>query len=169
MSPTRAAADERLLGDERLTAIGLLFEVAQAVGCRIGPQLAEFGLSPVETQVLMRLSRSPERRLRMSDLATQADLSASGLTRVVDRLEAVGLVRRDACPTDRRVTFAVLTDQGLDRVLALLPGHLDAVEAAFTGLLGDAERAAMLGALRKIRDEIRPGSTAGADPSDRPA
>ena len=53
-------------------------------------------------EVLIRLARTPGQRLRMSDLAAQTTLSASGLTRAVDRLEAAGLVDREACPTDRR-------------------------------------------------------------------
>src|SRR6478752_2734261 len=108
-----------LLADPRLTAVGLLFEVAQAVEQQLAPQIAEYGISGVEAGVAIRLARSPENRLRMSDLATQADLSASGLTRVIDRL--------------------------------------------YTGLLDDDQRAALLGALRIVRDTVRPGAIAGAD------
>ena len=157
---------EQLLADPRLTAVGLLFEVSQAVEQQLAAQIAEHGISGVEAGVVIRLARSPENRLRMSDLATQADLSASGLTRVVDRLEKLDLVRREACATDRRVTYAALTSTGLERVLALLPGHLEGIDRVFTGLLDDDERAALLGALRKIRDAIRPGSTAGANAVD---
>src|SRR6478735_2746164 len=159
-------AKEDLLRDPRLTAVGLLFEVSQAVESHLAAQIAEHGLSGVEAGVAVRLARSPENRLRMSDLATQADLSASGLTRVVDRLEKLGLVRREACATDRRVTYAALTPTGLDTVVALLPGHLEGIDRLYTGLLDDDERAALLGALRKIRDAIRPGSTAGANAVD---
>ena len=158
-----------MLSDPRLTAVGLLFEVAQAVESHLAAQIAEHGLSGVEAGVALRLARSPENRLRMSDLATQADLSASGLTRVVDRLEKLGLVRREACATDRRVTYAALTSTGLDRVVELLPGHLEGIEATFTGQLDDAELAALLSALRTVRDAIRPGAIAGADGAGDPA
>jgi len=151
------------LDDCRLTAVGLLFEVSQAIEGLLAPQLAEFGLSGVEMGVLIRLARTPDNRLRMSDLALQCDLSASGLTRVVDRLEKSGDVRRDACVGDRRVTYAVLTQAGMHRVTSMLPGHVAQVEEVFTGLLEPAELAAMLDALRTIRDSIRPGSTAGAE------
>jgi MarR family transcriptional regulator, 2-MHQ and catechol-resistance regulon repressor len=153
----------RALTDPRLTAVGLLFEVTQAIESRLAPQLSEHGLSSVEAGVAIRLARSPDTRLRMSDLAAQADLSASGLTRVVDRLERLGLVRRDACVTDRRVTYAVLTQTGLNRVLDVLPGHLAAIDELFTGLLDDDELAGLLGGLRTVRDAIRPTATAGAD------
>ncbi len=153
----------QLLSDPRLTAVGLLFEVSQAVEQQLAPQIAEFGISGVEAGVALRLARSPENRLRMSDLATQADLSASGLTRVVDRLEKLGLVRREACVTDRRVTYAVLTTSGLDTVVALLPGHLEGIDRVYTGLLDETRLTALLDALRTVRDAIRPGAVAGAD------
>jgi MarR family 2-MHQ and catechol resistance regulon transcriptional repressor len=151
------------LQDDRLTAVGLLFEVSQAIENGMAPQLAEYGLSGVEAGVVMRLARSPETRLRMSDLATQSDLSASGLTRVIDRLVKAGLVRRDACETDRRVTYAVLTDEGLERVLALLPGHLQQIDDLLTRRLDPARLEALLDALRVLRDAIRPGAVAGIE------
>src|SRR6478752_6428238 len=160
---------EQLLADPRLTAVGLLFEVSQAVEQQLAAQIAEHGISGVEAGVVIRLARSPENRLRMSDLATQADLSASGLTRVVDRLEKLGLVRREACATDRRVTYAALTPTGLGRVVELMPGHLEGIEEAFTGRLDAADLDALLSALRTVRDAIRPGATAGADGSGGPA
>ena len=160
---TTSPAPTGALADSRLTAVGLLFEVAQAVESELAPQMAEHGLTGVEAGVVLRLARSPEHRLRMSDLAAQADLSASGLTRVVDRLENAGLVRRAACLSDRRVTYAELTQVGLERVLALLPGHVERIDAVLTGILTADESAALLAALRKIRDAIRPEATAGAE------
>src|SRR3954453_4697001 len=92
--------------DPRITAMGLLVEVYTGLMDRLSPQIAEHGLSTVDFNVLVRLSRSPEQRLRMSDLAAQTSLSTSGVTRVVDRLEKEGLVVRENCPTDRRALFA---------------------------------------------------------------
>src|SRR6478735_2858435 len=135
MTTTRNANQDGTLSDPRLTAVGLLFEVAQAVEQQLAPQIAEHGISGAEAGVVIRLARSPGNRLRMSDLATQADLSASGLTRVVDRLERLDLVRREACSTDRRVTYAALTQPGLQRVVDLLPGHLDGIDRVLTSLL----------------------------------
>ena len=161
MADDRSSRDE--LHDPRLTALGLLLEVSQALEARLMPQMAEHGLSGVESGVMIRLARSPENRLRMSDLATQAELSASGLTRVVDRLERARLVRREACVTDRRVTYAALTPVGLNRVVDFVPGHLEQIESCFTGLLTPDQLAALLDALRTVRDAIRPGATAGAE------
>ena len=99
----------------------------------------------------------------MSDLAAQTQLTTSGITRVVDRLEADGLVARRACPTDRRGSFAGVTPAGLVRLDEVLPGHLDLLEKWFTSLLAPAQLESLLRNLRTIRDAVRPEATAGAD------
>jgi MarR family transcriptional regulator, 2-MHQ and catechol-resistance regulon repressor len=156
------------LDDPRLTAMGLLAEVTSGLVTLLLPQLGAHGLSTVEFEVLLRLGRSPESRLRMSDLAAQTSLSTSGVTRVVDRLERDGLVRREACPDDRRGYFAVLTDEGATRLSAVLPGHLALVEEWFTGRLDRTSLTALTDALRVVRDAVRPGAVAGAGGSGRP-
>ncbi|MCI0689974.1 MAG: hypothetical protein L0Y54_22465, partial [Sporichthyaceae bacterium] len=83
-------------------------------------------------------------------------------TRVVDRLERDHLVERRACPTDRRGSLAAITEAGLARLDAVLPGHLDLVEKWFTSQLSEADLEALLFSLRTIRDGVRPEATAGA-------
>src|SRR5213080_4102667 len=73
---------------------------------------AEQGLTLQAYEVLAHLSEVPERRLRMSDLAAMVVLSPSGLTRLVDKLAADGLVERTRCGSDARVVHATLTDKG---------------------------------------------------------
>jgi DNA-binding MarR family transcriptional regulator len=85
------------------------------------------------------------------------------VTRVIDRLEKDGLVRRAACPTDRRSLYAVITKSGLDRVAAILPGHLELINEWFTGRLTPEELDAFLRGLRIVRDTVRPGAEAGAN------
>ncbi|MFN2556501.1 MAG: MarR family winged helix-turn-helix transcriptional regulator [Nitriliruptorales bacterium] len=63
-------------------------------------------------EVLARLAEAPGRRLRMQELAELLPVTKSGLTRLVDRMERAGLARRELCPSDRRGTFAALTQQG---------------------------------------------------------
>jgi DNA-binding MarR family transcriptional regulator len=163
-------SDAEVIEDCRMTAVGLLFEVTRTIECQIAPQLAEHGLTTVEAGVVVRLSRSPGRRLRMSDLAAHTALSNSGLTRIVDRLERAGLVRREAGASDRRVTFAVLTPGGADKVAALLPGHLEQIEQIFTGVLTTGEADAFLAVLRKIRDQGgQPAATGDPSPAARSA
>jgi MarR family transcriptional regulator, 2-MHQ and catechol-resistance regulon repressor len=148
--------------DPRLTAAGLLAEVHSGLMGRLQPALNSGGLSEIDFETLIRLARSPRQRLRMSDLAAQTQLSTSGVTRVVDRLEREGLVRREACASDRRASYAAITDAGRERLAAVVPQHLRDIEEWFTGLLKADELEAFLGSLRKIRDVVRPCATAGA-------
>jgi DNA-binding MarR family transcriptional regulator len=81
----------------------------------------------IEYMTLMRLSEAPGQHLRMSELAAAVDLSLSGMTRVVGRLESEGLVQRRRCNEDGRGWNAVLTDAGLARLEQAWPSHLAAV------------------------------------------
>lgn len=147
--------------DPRLTAMGLLIEVYEAVTARLDPVQARHGLCGNDFDTLIRLARSDHGRLRMTDLACQTSLSTSGITRVVDRLERHGLARREPCPVDRRSSFAVLTEQGEQRLQAVLPDLFDEIEACFTKLLGPKQLKALTDALRVVRDAVRPGALAG--------
>ncbi len=147
--------------DPRLTAMGLLAEVFTGLSSKTSRTFAEAGISEVDFETLIRLARSPEQRLRMSDLAAQTSLSTSGITRVVDRLEREGLVARHACASDRRASYAALTEAGAARLQRLLPQHLEDIETWFTGLFSPEQLDRFLAALRVIRDVVRPGATAG--------
>jgi DNA-binding MarR family transcriptional regulator len=148
--------------DPRLTAIGLLTEVYAGLMAKMTPALTAAGLSEVDFGTLIRLARSPQHSLRMGDLAAQTGLSTSGVTRVVDRLERDGLVVRQACATDRRASYAALTDKGVDKVQEVLPQHLHDIEESFTGLLSPEQLETFLATLRIIRDVVHPCATAGA-------
>jgi DNA-binding MarR family transcriptional regulator len=88
---------------------------------------AEQGLTLPAYEVLAHLSEAPERRLRMSDLASFAVLTPSGLTRLVDKLAREGLVERVRCSGDARVVYAVITNDGLRRLRSAYPTHLRGV------------------------------------------
>jgi MarR family 2-MHQ and catechol resistance regulon transcriptional repressor len=150
------------LDDPRFTAVGLFAEAYTGLTARFASQFEEHRLSAVEFEVLMRLARSPGRRLRMTDLAGQTSLSTSGVTRVVDRMDREGLVRREACPSDRRSSYAVVTDAGRQRLDEVLPGHLALVQQWFIGQLSSDQLAGMLDSLRTIRDAVNPCATAGS-------
>ena len=156
--------------DPRFTAVGLFAEAFTGLTSRFAVQFEQHRVSPVEFEVLMRLARSPQNRLRMTDLAGQTSLSTSGVTRVVDRMERGGLIRRDACPSDRRSSYAVITEAGLTRLEEILPGHLQLVQQWFIGQLEPAQLDQMLDSLRIIRDAVNPCATAGiADEVSSPA
>ena len=160
---------ERLLGDERLTAAGMLFEVAGGLSDLLAAQIAEHDLVPSEFEVLLRLTRSPAGQLRLTDLARQIGLSSSGLTRLADRLEGRGLLERRPCPTDGRGSNALITDAGRELTLATLPGHLELLQHWFVDALPPARMAQLVDALRLVRDRVRPDAAAGAtDPPAEP-
>src|SRR2546423_7930368 len=95
----------------------------------------EHGLSLPEYEALMHIGRAPDRRLRMSVLAQQVLLSKSGVTRLVDRLVADGLVARSACSSDARGAEAVLKPAGLDRLRAAAGTHLRGIDRYFVSAL----------------------------------
>lgn len=142
--------------DERITAFGLLAEAYTGLVTQFSAQLAEHALSLIEFEVLIRLARSPEHRLRMTELAGQVALTTSGITRVVDRLERDELVHRQSCPNDRRGMWAVLTGSGLARLTAALPGHLALIARHFTDRFGADELPRLIDRLREIRDDVNP-------------
>ncbi|NES27520.1 MarR family transcriptional regulator [Micromonospora terminaliae] len=84
-----------------------------------------------EYTALMHLSEAPERRMRMSDLASACQLSLSGMTRTIARLETQGLAERVKCAEDARGWNAVLTDAGLTRLQESWPSHLASVRRRF--------------------------------------
>ena len=156
-----------LFDDPRLTISGLLFEATSGLIAKVEPTWHAHGLSGLDLNALMRLSRSPKHRLRMSNLATQTELSTSGVTRLVDRLAKAGLVERQLDPTDRRSAYAALTPAGISRLEAVLPDYLDALETWLTGLLTPDQLDGLVTGLRIIRDVTNPSATAVADPPPR--
>ena len=82
-------------------------------------------------EVLLFLNESEEGRMRMSELADSVLLSRSGLTRLVDRLERDGLLKRERCESDARGLFAEITDEGRSTFGAARSTHLDGVRRLF--------------------------------------
>ncbi|WP_405486023.1 MarR family winged helix-turn-helix transcriptional regulator [Nocardia sp. NBC_00511] len=150
---------KHLFDDPRLTAVGLLYEAHDGLLNRLGEAWKSNGLSGLDMNALMRLSRSTGRKLRMTDLAVQTSLSTSGVTRLVDRLERNGFVRREADPADRRSSYAVLTAAGATRVARVLPAYLDGIDRWFTNLLTPEQLEHLTAGLRIIRDATNPEAT----------
>ena len=97
------------------------------------------GLPMTSYEVLHHLQEAPSARMRMCDLAEQAQLSRSGLTRMVDRLEREGLLERCSCDHDARGSYACLTEAGRDRVEAARVTHLAVVREHFFARFSEAE------------------------------
>jgi DNA-binding MarR family transcriptional regulator len=103
--------------------------------------------------VLLQLVEAPERRLRMAELADRVLLSRSGLTRLVDRLQAEGLVRREPSKDDARGTYTVLTDAGFQRLRRAAPVHLDGVARHWLSHFTDDELRELGALLNRIKPE----------------
>jgi DNA-binding MarR family transcriptional regulator len=108
------------------------------------------GLSLSDYDVLLRLARAPERRLRMTELAERVLLTPSGLTRAVDRLVRRGLVERARFDGDGRVTLAILTDAGRQLVRRAAGTHLRGIREHFTGRLTPSQLLEVADALETI-------------------
>jgi DNA-binding MarR family transcriptional regulator len=112
--------------------------------------VAEAGLPVSWYEVLVRLSRADEERMRMQDLARSVLLSKSGLTRLADRMEAAGLVERRACATDRRVTYVALTDRGREALERAQPVFASGVEHHLAYHLPAEDLDRLTGALQRV-------------------
>lgn len=109
--------------------------------------------------VLVQLELAPDKRLRMQDLADAVIVTRSGLTRLVDRMEKAGLVRREPCEDDRRGLYAVLTEEGRAAYLRLARQHIRKIDERFSSRLSDADLRALGRAMRKIGVVVRvPGA-----------
>lgn len=99
---------------------------------------------------------APDRRLTMTQLASALLFSKSGLTRLIDRMEEAGLVRRLARPGDRRSLHIALADAGEEKYRQALPIHLDHVKRYFAAHIEDGEAAAVESAMVRIAGAVRP-------------
>ena len=118
---------------------------------------ADHGLTISDYEVLLRLARAPDRRMRRVDLAGQVLLTASGITRLLDGLERRGYVERGPCATDRRVVYAVLTDVGLSKVRGASTSHFAQVDQLFAERFDEDELEAVGDLLARL---------GGSDPRD---
>jgi DNA-binding MarR family transcriptional regulator len=128
----------------------LLHAHASTTRALSGSLLAEHGLTLNDYEALLRLSRADEGRMRRVDLAEDLLLTASGVTRLLDGLEAAGLVERASCQSDRRVVYAVITDAGRDKLEAASESHLAQVRSLFEERFGDEELAQLAELLGRL-------------------
>jgi DNA-binding MarR family transcriptional regulator len=160
MSMTADPASELLTGQELRAWRGMLRAHAMLTKALDHQLESAHGLPLTSYEVLMYLQDAPGHKMRMSELASTVILSRSGLTRLVDRLERDGLIRRESCETDARGQFAKLTQAGAEKVAAARATHLAGVRRLFLDVL-TAEQQDRLG---EIWDIVVPGAARAAGP-----
>lgn len=138
--------------DDLRSSVWRLFITAQVkLLDLIEAKFSQAGLPPMEWyDVLLTLKEAPEYRLRLSDLAEKVLLSRSNLTRLVDRLEKADLLRREACKSDRRGTFALLTPDGLAMQQKMWVVYAEGIAQYFGCHLDDKEAEMMQQVLKRM-------------------
>jgi DNA-binding MarR family transcriptional regulator len=119
---------------------------------------ADHGLNINAYEALLRLARAPDRRMRRVDLANDLLLTAGGVTRLLDGLERDGFVAREACESDRRVTYAVLTKAGRAKLREATKSHTRQIRELIGGTYDDDELAQLAALLDRL-----PGVDPGGD------
>jgi DNA-binding MarR family transcriptional regulator len=119
---------------------------------------AEHGLTINDYEALLHLSRAENSAMRRIDLAAELLLTPSGVTRLLDGLEEAGYVCKGSCSTDARVTYAVLTDPGREKLRQASCSHVAAVTELFRERFSDAELAALAELLGRLPDAVGDGA-----------
>jgi DNA-binding MarR family transcriptional regulator len=119
---------------------------------------AEHGLTINDYEVLLFLARAPDHRMRRVDLAGSVLLTPSGITRLLDGLERQGFVGRAECESDRRVSYAELTDAGLTKLRAASKTHLHGIEELFSSLYSAEELRELAGLLERLGSDGGPAA-----------
>lgn len=138
--------------DDRFTQFGMVVEGYQQLIQALERRLkSECDLSMPWFEVLLRLGRSPEYTLMMSELAGQLGVTSGAVTRLIDRMSAAGYVSREACHDDRRVQWAKLTPSGVDKLKDAAAVHLSDLDREYFGRLSQRE----VSAVTKVMGELR--------------
>ncbi|MEV7867626.1 MarR family transcriptional regulator [Streptomyces sp. NPDC088124] len=145
----------RWLSDAEQCAWRTHLDVSKLLTHQLEKDLQPFGLTMNDYEILVNLSESAERRMRMSDLAAITLQSKSRLSHQITRMETAGLVRRENCESDRRGLFAVLTDQGMETMQRVAPHHVESVRRHFIDLLSPEALAELRTSLAPVAEQLR--------------
>lgn len=153
VTPGRTPAPEGLqpLNRDEEALVRSLTRVVHALPRAIDADMVrEQRLPLTEYTALMHLSEAPDRQMRMNELAAACEKSFSGMTRVAQRLESEGLIRRVRSTHDARGCNAVLTDAGFARLEAAWPTHLAAIRRHFLDHLTGIDLAQLARAMQNV-------------------
>jgi DNA-binding MarR family transcriptional regulator len=141
-----------------------LVRASAAVTRQLSAQLnVDHGLSINDYEALLRLARAPDARMRRVDLANSLLLTAGGVTRLLDGLERDGFVAREECPSDRRVSYAVLTEAGRDKLRDASESHTRQIRELMGGSYDEDELAHLIALLDRLPDVDPTGGSCTAD------
>ena len=112
-------------------------------------------LSMADYEILAQLSDAPERKMRMSELAEIALLSRSRLSHRMKVMEKAGWVRREACPSDKRGYFAVMTAKGWKAIVAAAPDHVESVRTRFVDHLNKSDQEVLAQIFSRVESSLR--------------
>ena len=116
-------------------------------------------LSIPDYEILAQLSDAPDRRMRMSELASITLLSRSRLSHRIKVMEKAGWVKREACPTDKRGFFAVMTAKGWKAIVAAAPEHVASVRSRFLDHLSAEDQKVLSEIFLRVEESFRSEST----------
>ncbi|CAB5240596.1 unannotated protein [freshwater metagenome] len=117
--------------------------------------LAPHDVSMADYEILAQLSDAPDRRMRMSELASEAMLSRSRLSHRMKVMENEGWVRREACPSDKRGYFAVMTPKGWKAIVAAAPDHVESVRHRFVDHLSKEDQVVLAEIFERVGNSLR--------------
>ncbi|MFF3456383.1 MarR family winged helix-turn-helix transcriptional regulator [Streptomyces sp. NPDC002730] len=145
----------RWLTDDEQCAWRTYLDVNRLLTYQMEKDLQPFGLTNNDYEILVNLSESADRRMRMSDLAAATLQSKSRLSHQITRMENAGLVRRENCESDRRGLYAVLTDQGTETMQKVAPHHVASVRKHFIDMLSPEALADLRESLSPVAENLR--------------
>ncbi|MFD9126924.1 MarR family winged helix-turn-helix transcriptional regulator [Kitasatospora sp. NPDC059571] len=154
-SPPAAAAETPWLSTREQQFWRAHLEVSKLLEYQLSRELQPHNLAINDYEILVVLSEAPERRMRMTDLATATLQSKSRLSHQITRMEGAGLVLRQECPGDRRGLYAHLTEQGWEMLQQVAPDHVRSVRRHFVDRFTPEQIDALYEALAPVADHLR--------------
>jgi len=152
----RTAITPRWLDAEQQVIWRAFLSGTNRVFLELDAELRRFGLDLGEYEILVNLSESPDHELRMSDLADRVRQSRSRLTHTVGRMEAKGILVRNACPSDGRGVNARLTDEGYALLVEAAPCHVESVRRVLVDVVDPDDFVALGRAMAAVAEADAP-------------
>ncbi|WP_307152438.1 MarR family winged helix-turn-helix transcriptional regulator [Robertmurraya andreesenii] len=135
------------LTNKELKAVTVILRSSQAIQEVIRKDVANYGLNPTEFSVLELLYHKGDQPIQM--IGKKVLISSGSITYVIDKLEKKNYVRRQGCPEDRRVIYAVLTNEGKALMDEIFPQHVMKIGQVFDELSAD-ELNQMVALLKRV-------------------